>query len=343
VPIVFVVVLAFGVVAGLAATRANRDQLAAPSSATALTTTSVAVPTTQATQPTTTLVPSTTPTTPTSTTQQPPPTPTRSSTPVLQQRRPPPAGVLAQMLSTIGGADGSACDGPDLDVTRLREPTIAIGTDQRPNFAVVEIAEPIQLCLLRFEPGRPIDVTVRFPTGRVVAVGDPPCGFDECPSHVNWAAVPGDPAGDYQVSAVQGQLRAGAIVRVVPATMRHLLVVGNGVDEQQYQSFRRGQTIPLAIAGYRPDRGVELFVYYTPERQLQRSSDRVLRFRTWIQLHTDPQGGRVYQLRTAAGDPAGCYAFDTRPEPQTVGRAVETVQGQTLLNVKATEPLFCLT
>jgi hypothetical protein len=276
----------------------------------------------------------------TSTTPQ---VPAQPDTPILQQRRPLPDGVLAQMLSTTGGADGSACDGPDLDVTRLREPTIAIGTDQRPNFAVVEIGEPIQLCLLRFEPDRPIDVTVRSPSGRVTVVGDPPCGFNECPSHVNWAAVPGDPAGDYQVTAVQGQLRAVATVRVVPATMRHLLVVGNGVDEQQYQSFRRGQTIQVAIAGYGPNGDVQLFVYYTPERQLQRSSNRVLRFRTWIQLHTNPRGGTVYQLRTAAGDPPGCYAFDTRPEPQTVLRAVETVQGQTLLNVKATEPLFCLT
>jgi len=343
VPIVVFVVLAFGVVAGLAATRASRDQLAASPSTAAPATPSLPAPTTEATQPRTTLTPSTHTSSSTSTTQEPLPTPTTSRTPTLQQRRPLPDGVLAQMLSTTGGADGSACDGPKLDVTRLREPTIAIGTDQRPNFAVVEIAEPIQLCLLRFEPDRPIDVSVRSSNGRVAAVGHPPCGFDECPSHVNWAAVPGDPAGDYQVTAVQGQLRAVGTVRVVPATMRHLLVVGNGVDEQQYQSFRRGQTIQVAIAGYGPNRDVQLFVYYTPERQLQRSSNRVLRFRTWIQLRTDPRGGTVYQLRTAAGDPPGCYAFDTRPEPQTVMRAVETVQGQTLVNLKATEPLFCLT
>jgi hypothetical protein len=343
VPIVLFVVVAFGVVAGLTTTRASRDQLVVSPSTAAPTT---AAPTTEATQPRTTLALSTTSTHTsgtTPTTQEPLPTPTKSSTPILQQRRPLPDGVLAQMLSTTGGAGGSACDGPDLDVTRLREPTIAIGTDQRPNFAVVEIAEPIQLCLLRFEPDRPIDVTVRSPNGRVTTVGDPPCGFGECPSHVNWAAVPGDPAGDYQVTAVQGQLRAVGTVRVAPATMRHLLVVGNGVDEQQYQSFRRGQTIPVAIAGYGPNRNVQLFVYYTPERQLQRSSSRVLRFRTWIQLHTDPRGGSVYHLRTVASDPPGCYAFDTRPEPQTVLRAVETVQGQTLVNLKATEPLFCLT
>jgi hypothetical protein len=250
--------------------------------------------------------------------------------------------VLAQMLSTTGGADGSACDSPQLDVTRLREPTIAIGTDRRPNFAVVEIAQPIQLCLQRFEPDRPIEVTVRSPDGRVTAVGDPPCWIKPCPSHVNWAAVPGDPAGNYQVTAVQGQLRAVATVRVVPARTRHILVVGNGVDEQQYQSFRRGQTIPVAIAGYGPDRDVQLFIYHTRERLLQRDSGE-LRFKTWIQLHTNSRGETMYRLQTAPGDPPGCYALDTRPETQTELRWVETVQGQTFVNNKATEPLFCLT
>jgi hypothetical protein len=345
VPIVVLVVLGLGVVAGLAATRGG-EQPAAASSTPAPPTSSLPAPTTKATRPKAISTPSTGPTTHTSrsssSTREPPPSTTRSSTPILQQRRPLPNGVLAQMLSTTGGADGSACDSPQLDVTRLREPTIAIGTDRRPNFAVVEIAQPIQLCLQRFEPDRPIEVTVRSPDGRVTAVGDPPCWIKPCPSHVNWAAVPGDPAGNYQVTAVQGQLRAVATVRVVPARTRHILVVGNGVDEQQYQSFRRGQTIPVAIAGYGPDRDVQLFIYHTRERLLQRSTGE-LRFRTWIQLHTDPRGETMYRLQTAPGDPPGCYALDTRPETQTELRWVETVQGQTFVNNKATEPLFCLT
>ena len=345
-PTVVLVVLGFGVVAGLAATR-NGEQPAAASSTPTPPTPSLPAPTTKATRPKATSTPSSTsPAThtssSTSTAREQPPSTTRSNTPILQQRRPLPDGVLAQMLSTTGGADGSACPSPQLDVTRLREPTIAIGTDRRPNFAVVEIAQPIQLCLERFEPDQPIEVTVRSPGGRVTAVGDPPCGFNVCPSHVNWAAVPGDPAGDYQVTAVQGPLRAVATVRVVPATTRHLLVVGNGVDEQQYQSFRRGQTIPVTIAGYGPNRDVQLFIYYTRERLLQRSIGE-LRFRTWIQLHTDHRGETTYRLQTAPGDPPGCYALDTRPEPQNFLRAVETVQGHTYVNLKATEPLFCLT
>jgi hypothetical protein len=253
--------------------------------------------------------------------------------------------VLAQMESSIGGAGGEFfCDpqfGMDLR-GRPREPTIAIGDVQRPNFAVLEVAQPIQLCLWRFEPGHPIQVNVRYPNGRVAQlIGYPPespCHSDICYSHVNWAAVSGDPLGDYEVTAVQGQLRALGTIRVKPATERQILVVGNGSDEGQYQTFNRGQTVRIAAAGYQPQASVPLLIYYTPERKLQRSG-RPLQFRTWVQLRTDPDGGAVYNLHTTAGDPQGCYALDTYPAPQTTGRA----EYQGSVSLKDTAPLFCLT
>jgi hypothetical protein len=241
------------------------------------------------------------------------------------------------MLSSEGGAGGgSVCDdgedGSGLDMSRLPEPTIAIGTPQRPNFEVVEVAQPIQLCLWRFRSDAPVQVTVSYPDGRVAVSSGT--------AYVNWAAVPGDPLGDYQVTAVQGQLRALGTVRVVDATERRLLVVGNGVDEQAYQRFERGQTIQVAIGGYRPWSGVQLLVYHTPEGRLQRGGPPLLEFRTWVQLRTDGQGGSTYSLRTAAGDPSGCYGLDTLPEPQTTLRGEES---HLYVNTKATEPLFCLT
>lgn len=251
------------------------------------------------------------------------------------------------MLTTNGGADGAACnpEASNLDPTLLHEPTIAIGTAEHPSVATVEVGQPIQLCLWRFEPGRPIRVTIRHEYRWVAeSIGYPPCARDYCYSHVNWAAVPGDPLGEYQVSAEQGQLTAVGTVNVVAATERRLLVVGNGVDEQQYQRFKRGQTVPVAVAGYPPRRPVRLLVYYTRERELQITTT-VLRFRTWTQLRTDARGGVVYQVRTAAADPPGCYALDTRPKPQALLRFEETDAQThvTELNVKATEPLFCLT
>jgi hypothetical protein len=130
------------------------------------------------------------------------------------------------MLSPFGGAGGgSICDDQTtLEPGRVRAPTVAIGTNKRPNFTVLEIAAPIQLCLWRFAEGRPIQVEVRYPDGRVAKLtgsppGSRPCGV-LCYSHVNWAAVAGDPLGDYKVTAVQRQLRAVATIRVVRSTER---------------------------------------------------------------------------------------------------------------------------
>jgi hypothetical protein len=351
-PIIVIAVLC-GVAVGVAAARvASRRSVAASSPATP-TTPSFPAPTTSIIPPTSTLDPpassSTTVTSSsgssiTATTIHEPPA--KPDTPILQQRRPVPDGVAAQMESSIGGAGGEFFCDPQFGIDlrgRPREPTIAIGTVERPNFTVREVGGAIQLCLWRFEAGHPIQVNIRYPNGRVVKlVGYPPespCHSDICYSHVNWAAVSGDPLGDYEITAMQGQLRASGTVRIVSATERRILVVGNGVDEGQYQTFNRGKTIRVAAAGYQPQASVQLLIHHTPEQELQRSGGP-LQFRTWAHLRTDPQGGAVYNLHTTAGDPQGCYALDTRPAPQTPGR---TEDGDDFVNLKDTEPLFCLT
>lgn len=57
-----------------------------------------------------------------------------------------------------------------------------------------------------------------------------------------------------------------------------------------------------------------------------------------MQVRTDAQGGAVYDLHMAAGDPAGCYVLDTRPAPETTGRST----AGDLVVLKDTAPLFCL-
>jgi hypothetical protein len=331
-----------GVLLGISANRAIHARQATGSQATATPPTSSGLAPKTPSKP-----PSATRSTSSNATTSTPGAPARVDTPILQQRRRVPAGVFAQMLSTQGGADSSVCnpDSSRLDATLLEGPTIAIGTDQRPNFAELEVASPIQLCLWRFAPGRRVEVSIRYPNARTARrIDPPPCRTGDCYSHVNWAAVPGDPLGDYQVTAVQGKLRASGTVRVVAATGRRLLVVGNGIDEYQYQTVRRGQTLRVAMAGYGSRRAARLLVYYTPARTLQ-DGETALRFRTWVGLRAGSRGGATYLLRTAASDPRGCYALDTRPVPQGLLRLVET-DPQTnvpLLNVKASEPLFCLT
>jgi hypothetical protein len=267
----------------------------------------------------------------------------------LQRRRPAPAGVLQHMLSTFDSSGAAVCDRSyaGVDSGRGETPTVLMGTSQgrdpTRDSTVVEVAEPVQLCLWHFAAGEPIHVSVRSPDGRVTTSvghppGDLPCLSDNCYSHVNWAAVPGDPLGDYEITADQGPLRATATVRVVPATMRRLLVVGNGIDQGQYTTFRRGATIQVAAAGYRSWSDVMLSIYYTHERALQLNVPE-LRFLTWVQLRTDALGGAVYGLRTNAHDRPGCYALDTSPRTQALGPVLEADR----LTDRDTAPLFCLT
>ena len=263
----------------------------------------------------------------------------------LQRRRPPPVGVLQRMLSTFDSSGAAVCDRSyaRADYGRAEAPIVMVGTSQGGDPTVVQVAEPVQLCLWHFAPGEPIHVSVRSPEGRLTTSvghppGDLPCLSDNCYSHVNWAAVPGDPLGDYEITAVQGPLRATASVRVVPATMRRLLVVGNGIDQGQYTTFRRGATIQVAAAGYRSTSDVRLSIYYTHERALQLNVPE-LRFLTWVQLRTDALGGAVYQLRTNAYDRPGCYALDTSPRTQALGPFLEVDR----LTDRDSAPLFCLT
>jgi hypothetical protein len=261
----------------------------------------------------------------------------------LQRRRPPPVGVLQRMLSTFDGSGAAVCDRSyaRADSGLAKTPVVVMGTSQGDS-DVVEVAEPVQLCLWHFADGEPIQVSVRSPDGRVTTSvghppGDLPCLSDTCYSHVNWAALPGDPLGDYEITAVQGPLRATATVRVVPATMRRLLVVGNGIDQGQYTTFRRGATIQVAAAGYRSTSDVRLSIYYTHERALQLNVPE-LGFLTWVQLRTDPLGGAVYGLRTTAGDRPGCYALDTSPRTQALGPVLDSDR----LTDRDSAPLFCL-
>jgi hypothetical protein len=210
------------------------------------------------------------------------------------------------MLSSEGGAGGSSVcddgeDGSGLDMSRLPEPTIAIGTPQRPNFEVVQVAQPIQLCLWRFRSDAPVQVPVSYPDGRVAASSGT--------AYVNWAAVPGDPG----------------TVRVVDATERRLLVVGNGVDEQAYQRFERGRTIQVAIGGYRPWSGVQLLVEPTgPARRtsLQAAASHYQRAISLSQA--DPDRSRVLwanlaQVSDELNDPTA--AAQARARAQTPAEA----------------------
>jgi hypothetical protein len=77
-------------------------------------------------------------------------------------------GVLQRMLSTFDSSGTAVCDRSyaRADSGRAEAPIVVIGTSQGGDSTVVEVAEPVQLCLWHFAPGEPIHVSVRSPDGR---------------------------------------------------------------------------------------------------------------------------------------------------------------------------------
>jgi hypothetical protein len=206
-----------------------------------------------------------------------------------------------------GGADGYAC-WEQLD--QVRAPTVWFA-EIDPTVTRAAIADPLRICLLRFRTGTPIQVTIRSPKGRLDrSIAPPPCSGRQCASEVHWAALPGDPLGDYQVTAVQGDLTAHGRIIVEKSDEPRLMVVGGVIDEDQRVTVRPGRTVGIAIAGFRPHRSIGLLFFYTPN--LDPYPTR-LRFRAWTPVETDASGAAVFHLRTAPSDPRGCYVVNTWP------------------------------
>jgi hypothetical protein len=236
------------------------------------------------------------------------PSTTQPQKSLLQQGLARPRNVAALMDVDTGGADGLACwevlDG-------VRTPTVWLGDEANPSVGRVAIASPFRLCLLRFRTGTPIQVTIRSPSGRLDrSIAPPPCSGRQCASEVHWAALPGDPLGDYQVTAVQGDVTAHGRIIVEKLDEPRLMVVGGVIDEDQRVTVRPGRTVEIAIAGFQPHRSIGMLFYYTPNLD---PYPQDLRFRAWTPVETDASGAAVFQLRTAPSDPRGCYVVNTRP------------------------------
>jgi hypothetical protein len=227
---------------------------------------------------------------------------------LLQQDLARPNGVAALMDVDFGGADAPACSEFSNDV---QTPTIWVGGGDNPTVTSLEIASPLKICLLRFRSGTPIEVTIRSPTGRLDRSTAPaPCPGGDCASEVDWAALPGEPLGDYEVTAVQGSLSAHAKIIVERSREPNLMVIGGVTDEQRRVTVQPGQTIGIAIAGFQPRQSISLLFYHTPNFAPYPDN---LRFRAWTPVETDASGAAIFQLRTVPSDPQGCYVVNTWP------------------------------
>ena len=235
------------------------------------------------------------------------------ATSLLQQTKARPDGVAALMDVGMGaGGPEDYCS----EVYKVQKPTIGIGFEGNPSVATFVIADGHPICLLGFKVGAPIQVTIRFPSGRItrITAPAPSCGAAGCASVAAWAALPGDPLGRYDVTAVQDKLSAKARITVAATDRPRLMVIGSIHEDWPTRvTVRPGTTIGIALAGLRPRRSIGLLFYYSPSFEWGGESVVRMRFRASTTVEIDASGGAIFRLSTSPTDRVGCYAVSTWP------------------------------
>jgi hypothetical protein len=219
-------------------------------------------------------------------------------------RRPVGAAAFAQFIA--GGADGSLECG-DFNPDDFSRPTIRVpgafedGPGSRPDVGVTSVGLMEEFCFFRFEAGIPIKVSVTSPTGAVKRFD----GCASCETNPPWFALPGDPLGTYQVTAVQGSLKATGRFTLRPAEDRTLILPDAWLN---WEGVPRGTTILIGVAGFQPYETVKLLFYYAPNLDSNEG-----RYRTSTTVTMDAMGQFLYRLETEPSDPKGYYAVRTVP------------------------------
>jgi hypothetical protein len=236
-----------------------------------------------------------------------------------------PAGAAAFAKFFAGGAGGQGECG-DFDPHAFSKPTIRVpGTYEdepsaRPDIGETSVGIADNLCFFGFEEKTSIEVLVTSPTGTVKRLE----GCALCESNLFWFALPGDPLGTYQVTAIQGSLKATGRFTLRPAQNRRVLVPESWLYSRG--GVQRGTTIRIGVAGFRPYEVVKLLLYYAPTPD---SNEGQGRYRTSISLRMDAIGQRLYQLQTGPSDPMGFYAVRTLPGFDVVWQENEFTFGLT--------------
>jgi hypothetical protein len=161
------------------------------------------------------------------------------------------------------------------------------------------VVEAFELCFPGFTAQQPLTVEIRGPGGKTESLRAElfrPTG--------TFSAVlvfgPNDPKGNYTLLARQGSSRQATItLRLRRSSIPNARIIyGRSVTTWQ-PKFRRGETILVALVGYKPRESVAFHLY--------RYEGTNFLYSTTIKVRTDSEGEAVYRLRTASDDPKGKY------------------------------------
>jgi hypothetical protein len=167
------------------------------------------------------------------------------------------------------------------------------------------VLEAFELCFPGFTAQQPLTVEIRGPDGKTELLR-----AELYRRTATFSATlvfgPNDPHGNYTLLARQGSSRHATITpKLRRATIPNARIIyGRSVTTWQ-PKLRRGETILVALAGYKPGESVALHLY--------RYRGTNFFYSTTIKVRTDSEGEAVYRLRTASDDPKGKYILIIPP------------------------------
>ena len=160
-------------------------------------------------------------------------------------------------------------------------------------------------CFAGFAPNQELQIDVSRPDGTVVH--DSVLTDEEGEGPWNWYALPGDPLGQYVITATQpGVAPASAVFTETLASSPHALVLPLNVPPTNLPALYTvtgspGTTFHIALGGFQPHQSVTLYLYGGSY------------LTTLAPAETDDNGTAVYALPTESDDPVGGYAVVTDP------------------------------
>jgi len=168
----------------------------------------------------------------------------------------------------------------------------------------------VNICFHRFGEGRTISVSVVPPAGSAQRFAVCYNCTGERPTRLLWYTVAGQPLGRYQVVATQGTSNGAATITVLREPHRALYVAGQDPFLNGTKVDPIGTAFQISLTGYDPNERIWLLVYHNPN-PTSRGVDATYRTRAPLQMSA--RGESLFNIRTGAGDPRGCYVLDTIP------------------------------
>jgi hypothetical protein len=176
---------------------------------------------------------------------------------------------------------------------------------------VIEVAEARDLELKGFAAGTTVTVQITRPDGGLVNAQFDPNAQGQ--GDVSWISLPGEPIGDHQLLATQGDRQVRAVFTVRNATEPHVSVVP--------WASPPGSTFQVAVAGLPTNQFIPLRLY----RNVGETYWYVMDLPS---LQTNERGEGIAPLPTLPTDPEDRYLVVT--EPRVTGR--DWLNGQLLLS-----------